>query len=138
MPLTAAQRMARMRTRQSASGLITVTLVVPAQDTQQFYRLAANRRKTLLRDRSLTQLRSVLGQRMQHAVASSRINSSDIMETRALLEVAAVELGFWCIQGLWPTFTRWVPKRGGHARRENPNNLLIPNRDDSSGPSKPP
>ena len=84
--------MARMRARQSAAGLVTVTLVVPAQDTRQFRRLAANRRQGLFRGGALTRIRSVLGQRMPPGVPSSRIEPGDIMETRVLLEVAAVGL----------------------------------------------
>lgn len=99
MPLTAAERMARMRARQRTAGLTTLTLVVPVRDVNQFNRLAARRRKKLEAGDSFT---PAPGHRMRAATARS-IQPADIMQIRELLEVAAVSV---VIQKMKPRISR--------------------------------
>lgn len=92
MPITAAQRMANLRARQRALGLVSISLVVPASDALHFHRLASSRRETLNPGRGLAKIRSSVGKNIAQEFASHRIKPDDIMETRVLLEVAAVGL----------------------------------------------
>jgi DNA-binding FadR family transcriptional regulator len=89
---SAAERMARLRSRQRGAGLATLTLVVPTANVTLFRRLAARQRQRLARGAPLTLFNSVLARRMTRDANESRVNPADIMETRELLEVAAVSL----------------------------------------------
>jgi len=92
MALTSAQRMARMRARQHGTGLTTVTLVVPQSDSGPLRRLAARRRSRLALGQAQAAGNLRLERNMLRDAAAHRISPSDILETRQLLEVAAVSL----------------------------------------------
>ena len=90
MPLTAAQRMARLRSRQRAAGLVSLTLVVPASDTRAFVRLAARRR--VLHEASRRSPPAVRLRRRVAKLGATSISPSDILAFRELLETTAVTL----------------------------------------------
>ena len=90
MPLTATQRMARLRARQRAAGLTSLTLVVPASDSAAFVRLAGRRRA--LHDAGGRSQRIVRLPRRTVKLGASSISPSDILAFRELLETTAVTL----------------------------------------------
>lgn len=90
MALTAAERMARMRSRQRKAGLVPLSLVVPAGDAEAFNRLAARRRRIASRARGAVEATPVR-MPMPRGVATS-ISPGDILAFRELLESTAVSL----------------------------------------------
>jgi DNA-binding FadR family transcriptional regulator len=93
MAKTAAERMASMRERQRRTGLVTLTLVVPAGDANHFRSLAAKRRSALMRDGNAAPFRAnALRRAVEPGRARSALSSVDIRRLRELLEVTAVSL----------------------------------------------
>lgn len=97
MPMTAAQRMARLRARQRAAGLTSLSLVVPAADVPAFVRLAARRRA--LREASGRSTAAVRLPRRVDSMRATSISPSDILAFRELLEVTAVTLAVRRLNG---------------------------------------
>jgi DNA-binding FadR family transcriptional regulator len=90
MPMTATERMARLRARQRAAGLSSLTLVVPAADAAGFLRLAAWRR--VLHATASGSHRAVRLPRRVEKLGATSISPSDILAFRELLESTAVTL----------------------------------------------
>ncbi len=92
MAKTAAQRMASLRARQRDAGLVTLTLVVPAEEVESF-RARARRRcdaaRSVARGRRKSPSLSAAPRRLSRR---SAIRPQDIMKLRELLEVAALGL----------------------------------------------
>ena len=92
MARTTAERMASLRARQRAAGLVTLTLVVPAEEVEAFRSLARRRRdepRTAARGRRGTPSLAAAPRRLSRR---SAIRPQDIMKLRELLEVAALGL----------------------------------------------
>lgn len=92
MARTAAQRMASLRARQREAGLVTLTLVVPADEVEAFRSLARRRCDDSLaatQDRRGSLSLAAMPRRLHRR---SAIRPQDIMKLRELLEVAALGL----------------------------------------------
>lgn len=93
MARTAAERMAGLRARQRDAGLVTLTLVVPAEDVDAFRTLARRRRddpRGPARGRRGPPSLAAAPRRLSRR--RSAIRPQDIMRLRELLEVAALGL----------------------------------------------
>lgn len=92
MARTAAERMASLRARQRDAGLVTLTVVVPAEDVDAFRALARRRRdgsRSGTKDRRGSLSLAAVPRRLHRR---SAIQPQDIMKLRELLEVAALGL----------------------------------------------
>jgi DNA-binding FadR family transcriptional regulator len=89
MPMTPAERMARLRARQRSAGLVSLSLVVPAPDVPTFVRLAARRRAL---QRQGDRPKTLRWSRQARTVRSTPISAADILAFRELLESTAVTL----------------------------------------------
>ncbi len=92
MARTAAERMAGLRARQRDAGLVTLTLVVPAEEVEAFRTLARRRRdgaRGAGRGRRGPPSLAAAPRRLSRR---SAIRPQDIMKLRELLEVAALGL----------------------------------------------
>jgi DNA-binding FadR family transcriptional regulator len=90
MPMTTAERMAKLRARQRAAGLASLSLVVPAGDAAAFARLAARRRA--LHRAGRTPGTTLRWSREATRLRSTSISVADILAFRELLESTAVTL----------------------------------------------
>jgi DNA-binding FadR family transcriptional regulator len=91
MAMTAAQRMARLRARQRAAGLASLSIVVPKDDVDAFVRLASRRRRAQA-GRGIVPATAVRWPRKLRDVRATRVSAADIRALRELLEVTAVTL----------------------------------------------
>ena len=91
MATNTAERMARMRARQRAAGLVPLSLVVPAGDAQGFQKLAARRRRLAMQGPNID-AGPIRWQKRSRSPASTSISPADILAFRELLETTAVTL----------------------------------------------
>lgn len=92
MAKSAAERMASLRARQRDAGLVTLTVVVPAEEVEAFRSLARQRRNGARNAASGRRRTPSLAAAPRRLARRSAIRPQDIMKLRELLEVAALGL----------------------------------------------